>query len=126
MTSRTDIYTRELLSPVNNSGDRKSGAYNDDSLQHARNAWNVVKDSSEIFEVIDYLQNNPKSCFEAQAREIFMSLNDQEIRQMRSCSYRYNRERLISIFTKGIISEKAFISERVSTPNILRINDIQL
>ena len=90
-------------------------------LYDAIGEWEKIKNSSDIFEINNYVRNNQGSPFELQARSLLMSLKDRELNSMRTRPNDYIKDRLIRIIKEGVFSENELINERVTTPNIIQI-----
>ncbi|MBQ5737484.1 MAG: hypothetical protein IIV55_00355 [Alistipes sp.] len=81
--------------------------------------WNDVKQLNDIFLVHQYLREHPNTPYKSQAESLFISLKQNEIREMLKQNTEYDAERLIRIINEGVISENEIINSKVVTKPVL-------
>lgn len=81
--------------------------------------WDAVKQSGDVFAVDEYLKNNPNSPFQQQALIMRMQFKQQEIQQMQNTANRYEKNRLLKLLEKGIITENDLYQKGVLTEKVL-------
>ena len=88
-------------------------------LYNAIVRWSEVKSLNDIFAVHQYLQENPNTPYKFQAQTLYISLKQNEIREMLTRNTEYDAERLIRIINEGVISENEIINSKVVTKPVL-------
>lgn len=95
--------------------------YDANSIMDALLEWGIVRDKRDIFEINDYIRENPKSPFFNQARLLLTQLKQDEIFLMKREADKYKKERLLAMLSDGIFAEWELINNNVLTQRILNI-----
>lgn len=81
--------------------------------------WENVKATADIFQLAQYIENNPESPFRSAARAQLIRYKQQEKELMRTQPVAYDVMRLKELLAKGILSEAELIQSGVMTQNVL-------
>lgn len=86
---------------------------------HAVLSWTDVKGTGDIFRINDYIKSNPESPFLQQARQMLLTLKQNEKQQMRSNPTLYDPNKLMALIKAEILTENELIMENLITRNVL-------
>ncbi|MGN1236745.1 MAG: hypothetical protein ACI4TS_04805 [Bacteroidaceae bacterium] len=91
------------------------------ALLSALDDWEGVRKSDDIFELNDYIKNNPNSPLINEARNRLYDLKQDELYNMRQSPMTYSSNRFERLIAEKVFSEEELIQEDVITRNILNI-----
>lgn len=81
--------------------------------------WDKVKNTNDIFELHDYLRENPASPFRQRASTLMIGLKQEEMAAMRNNPNGYEVSRLMRLLDSGVATEEELIRADVVTGTIL-------
>ena len=99
------------------NGSHKNDAEN---VKKAIIAWLEAKNSNDIFEINNYIKNNPNSPFTENARIFLLSLKQQEISSMKNNPSAYEVGTLMRFLNEGIFADRELINQDVLTEGVLK------
>lgn len=89
------------------------------NIMMALNEWSMVKSSSNLVEITNYVKNHPQSPFLFQAQAMMMSMKQNELENMKRNGEKYEKDTILDYISTGLFSESELFAANVLTPQIL-------